>query len=500
MQKTDPVSKAPALGTPLPHGWGKAGWWAWLAVALLSVGIFAATLPANYRLLGIPCTGANCSFQLTTTLYQGLLSQGFSAHFFPNLIIALSILAAMIFAVIAFLIHSRRSNTWIGFLGPLALVSFGFVTLSSNPTVIASLPVPFNLIGTLLDYLGLTLMILFLYIVPDGRLYPRWAYIPVVIMTLALAPQFFQPSPAVGLRSWGWKQTDWVQILIWLVALGPLVFVQYYRYRHVYTSEQRSQAKWMIYGVMITILGFLLLSLVPVLFPSEVQNVWVFLTSIVVIYLLMLLIPISIGIAVLRHGLWDIDLLINRTLVYVPLTGILGGLYSSSIALFQRIFTSITGEKSDAAIVISTLILASAFTPIKNGLQSAVDKRFKEPDSQFRELKAFGREVQTVVEVLTLSKLISRLLDACLSTFQASSGAVFLNEDGESKLIHATSNWKEEDALLICPIELEGQRLALLKLGPRAKKAPYGAREMRILRQVSGQIAEAIKLTEGKRW
>ena len=87
--------------------------------------------------------------------------------------------------------------------------------------------------------------------------------------------------------------------------------------------------------------------------------------------------PIAAAIAIMRHRLYNIDSLINRALVYIPLTGILGGLYAAGVALFQRIFVAVTGDKSDAAIVLATLVLASLFTPIKNALQTFVDKRFK---------------------------------------------------------------------------------------------------------------------------
>jgi hypothetical protein len=87
--------------------------------------------------------------------------------------------------------------------------------------------------------------------------------------------------------------------------------------------------------------------------------------------------PIAAAIAITRYRLYNIDNLINRALVYIPLTGILGGLYAAGVALFQRIFVTVTGDKSDAAIVLATLVLASLFTPIKNSLQTFVDKRYK---------------------------------------------------------------------------------------------------------------------------
>ena len=100
------------------------------------------------------------------------------------------------------------------------------------------------------------------------------------------------------------------------------------------------------------------------------------------ILLLLSLIPISLMIAILRYRLWGIDLLINRTLVYVPLTAILAGIFAACISLSQKLSAALTGQQSDAATVLTTLIVVAAFDPLKHGLQQLVDKRFKEtPDA-----------------------------------------------------------------------------------------------------------------------
>jgi hypothetical protein len=83
------------------------------------------------------------------------------------------------------------------------------------------------------------------------------------------------------------------------------------------------------------------------------------------------------GIAVTRYRLYEIDHLISRTLVYVPLTALLAGLYAATVTLLQRVFQSFTGTTSDAAIVMSTLILASVFTPLRKWLEGIVERRFK---------------------------------------------------------------------------------------------------------------------------
>jgi hypothetical protein len=87
--------------------------------------------------------------------------------------------------------------------------------------------------------------------------------------------------------------------------------------------------------------------------------------------------PIAAAIAILRHRLYDIDVFINRALVYIPLTAIVGGLYTGGVAFAQRVFVAITGDRSDAAIIITTLVMASLFTHIRNWLQGFVDRRFQ---------------------------------------------------------------------------------------------------------------------------
>jgi hypothetical protein len=87
----------------------------------------------------------------------------------------------------------------------------------------------------------------------------------------------------------------------------------------------------------------------------------------------------GITVALFRHRLYDIDVLINRTFVYASLVAILAGLYAASIQLFKAIFVAVTGDESDAAIVITTLILATTFTPIKNRLEEIARRHFKEP-------------------------------------------------------------------------------------------------------------------------
>ncbi len=94
--------------------------------------------------------------------------------------------------------------------------------------------------------------------------------------------------------------------------------------------------------------------------------------------------PLTVAVAIVREHLYEIDAIIWRTLVYVPLMGLLAGLYAASVALFQRLFVSMTGNGTDAAIVLSSLILAGVFTPARQAIEARVSRRFKPVEPQHR--------------------------------------------------------------------------------------------------------------------
>lgn len=133
-------------------------------------------------------------------------------------------------------------------------------------------------------------------------------------------------------------------------------------------AEARHQLKWFLFAVAIWAV------VLPI--SLAIGENW----SAAVALLVLTLVPAAVVVAIRRYRLYEIDVLINRTLVYVPLVGIVAGLYAALVALLQRSFTALTGDTSDAAAIISALVLAAVFTPIRNAIQAAVDGRFKPVD------------------------------------------------------------------------------------------------------------------------
>ena len=182
------------------------------------------------------------------------------------------------------------------------------------------------------------------------------------------------------------------------------LFSQIYRYRRVSNPVQRQQIKWAVFGISLSLvldIGLGLSAFIPPLNQSGTLSEPILNT----LYPLALLpIPLSIGIAILRYRLWDIDSLINRALVYGLLTSLLGALYAGLIIGLESLAEAITGSQATqqpVVLVISTLAIAALFLPVRKRIQSIIDRRFyrRKYDAE-KTLAAFSATLQSEVDLV----------------------------------------------------------------------------------------------------
>jgi hypothetical protein len=257
--------------------------------------------------------------------------------------------------------------------------------------------------------LGVFLVLLF----PDGRLASaRWRYLAwfnVCVIVLGSVVVAFSAGPVdaispirnpLGIYSSGGRAVDLVEVLQVAVALAaavsPLV-----RLRRAQPKE-RQQIKWFAYAAPVLILGALLSSPAP-----EVWDAWWVPWTGFALYIAGIVgLPVAVGIAILRHHLYDIDVLINRTLVYGSVTAMLVALYFGSVAATQAILQALTGEQKlpQLAIVASTLVIAALFNPLRRRIQGFIDKRFYRRRYDARKtLEAFSAELRDETDLDALS-------------------------------------------------------------------------------------------------
>ena len=298
----------------------------------------------------------------------------------------------------------------------LFLMIFATNLVSAVPV----LPVlhPWYLAYKAIEDLGFISFLLFFFLFPDGRFVPAWTRQAALAWVVFGLLKRLLPAPP------GWSYD-----LIFASMLGIGVAAQVYRYRRVSTMLQRQQTKWVVFGLMSTFVALVAVQapfvLVSSLRQPGVPGVFYRVPALAVMLLSLLALPVTIGISILRYRLWDIDLIIRRTLIYGTLTAMLAGVYFGSVLLLQRLWALITGQaQSELATVLSTLVIAALFVPVRRRVQAFIDRRFyRSRYDAARTLVEFGAGVRNDVD---LGKLTERLVQVVEETMQPANVTLWL--------------------------------------------------------------------------
>ncbi len=396
---------------------------AWVALALLIMGLYVAGLPANFEHRHTLCAQALCEDgRLTPEHAQALQGLGLSVDFYAAYTIALDAVFAAVYFAVATVIFTRKSADWLGLFVALTLVTFGLATfpVSLEPLAAAHpiwwLPVQFVI------WIGSVSILVFFYLFPNGQFVPRWTRWLAILWSVKEVPHYFFPDSPLSSNTW----PPLLSGLVFTGFVGSGLFAQLYRYRWVSDLVQRQQTKWVVFGVAVGLGGLLGLGWLVTILPSLEQNLLVWLAVNSAFPLFILLIPLSIGIAILRYRLWDIDVIIRRTLIYSALTATLAVIYFGSVVLLQSLFRAVTGQQQPEIVtVISTLTIAALFTPLRRRVQDVIDRRFyRRKYDAAQTLAAFGATARDEVD---LDKLTARLVQVVEDTLQPESVSVWLN-------------------------------------------------------------------------
>jgi len=216
-------------------------------------------------------------------------------------------------------------------------------------------------------------------------------------------------------------------MLVMVVCLLVGVVTQIYRYRRISTPLERQQTKWVVYGLLIWF-GLLLVQSIPFYYqgslPEGAAQPWWILPLSMFWWLSMITLPLSIGLAVLRYRLFDIDVIIRRTLVYAALTVTLAVVFFGAVALLQAAFAAVSGQQSAVSVVISTLLIAALFAPLRRRIQTDIDRRFYR--QKYDAEKTLARFAATLREEVELEALTGQLLEVIAETMQPTSVSLWL--------------------------------------------------------------------------
>jgi hypothetical protein len=384
---------------------------AWIVVVTLAMGLFILSIPFQLTYYHIICSGAACpNDQISPEGFLQLQQAGLSPGFFAGFSTVQNVIVVLVFSSIAAVIFWRKSSDWMGIIASLWLVLYGINASPGAYTLVGQQVPAAPLISSFLNFLGSACFLLFFFLFPDGRFVPGWTRWLVLLVVVYAALGTFWPNLAVG---------DWAIP----IAFASALMAQIYRYGRVSNAVQRQQTKWVVFGTAVAVAGLLAVYAYTD-FASQGGTVgqlianaaWSFFS---------LLIPLSIGLAILRSRLWDIDLLIRRTLIYGVLTVLLVFVYLGVVVALQAVFTALTGSaRSELVTVLSTLAIAALFVPLRGRLQAFIDHRFyRRKYDAARTLAQFGANLRDEVN---LTELSDHLLTAVDETMQPAAVSLWL--------------------------------------------------------------------------
>jgi hypothetical protein len=407
--------------------------WAWIVVALLLLANFVASIPAYYTVLRTVCTplAAQCvSWQPTPANVVALARLHLSVEAYAASFISLDVAASLLFWIVGLLIFWRKSQEWLGLLFSLVLIltgSSGIADTLQGAFLPHSAHAPFLLVFLLLllNIIQWPALGTFLLTFPTGRFAPRWSRV-IVLLWIGQLGLFWLTNVVPFLLN--------LIPLVVLVTYGSTLGIQVYRYVRVYDAAQREQVKWCIYafcmGLAVEIGSSVLGGLVA---PLNAPDSWYQLLNGTFTVLLFVPIPLAIGIAIFRYHLWDIDIIINRTLVYGSLSAMLALVYFGLVIGLQSLVRLVTGAVSEQPliIVVSTLAIAALFQPLRRHIQRIIDRRFyRHKYDAARTLAAFSAKLRNEVD---LDRLSEELVAVVQETMQPAHVSLWLLQPGKKE-------------------------------------------------------------------
>ncbi len=473
-----------ALDTRLQGRWlllARAGW---VVLVVLTLTIFFASLPVYMARQQTLCVGTECTYGVLLTPSQAevLKGIGLSLSDYAAYTVAFTLATIVVCLVVSTLIVWRRSDDRMAVLVALMLVTLG--PLSATSSVSAS-PSPWRVPAECLVFLALALFVLVFLLFPTGQFVPRWTrWIAVGCLAVLVPATFFPNNPLA-------QNPDALLLfyLVSLVAVATLALAQLYRYRRVSSPMQRQQTKWVVFGLAVpcsVLVGGYGLSIFPALGdPSAPSGASYQLALGAILSCTLLLIPLSFGFAMLRDRLWDIDVLINRTLVYSALTAFIVGVYvlvvgilSTLLHAFGNVFISL----------LATGLVAVLFQPLRARLQRLINHlMYGERDDPHAVLSRLGRRLEAT---LAPEAILSTIVETVAQALKLPYAAIALKQGDE--FVIAASYGLLQGKSFILPLVYHTEAIGQLLLDRRAPGDVFTAADRRLLEDIARQAGVAV--------
>ena len=352
--------------------------------------------------LGVPLSYQNYISSINSDTLEALQQLGLSTTFYATYQVALVILLAVAFGMAGLIIAWNKSDDWLALLVAFTLIGQGanaFDPLARMGRV-PGFEIPVHFVVSMI-LMGLPLSC---YLFPDGKIQKRWMLYVVGVWFAWLMISVFWRSFPINIFKRGGNATL-IYLLSLLAVLSTGIYAQVYRYRTTHNPAKRQQLKWIVFGVAIGILTGIGVNLFLTFFelakPSAGTYLVVDMLTQTFSVVAQFTVPVAVVFSILKYRLYDIELVINRSIIYGLLTVVLAAVFGILLFGLQAAYQAITHQTNPPtiAVVVSTIAVSSIFQPTRKVMRRFVNHRIYGMDVDFEEIERRNEKLEQVAHL-----------------------------------------------------------------------------------------------------
>ena len=464
------------------------GYWLWLArviwvlIALICISLFMLGTVAQYDRMREPCGDAPLEDQPNCWPTENALKElGLTWNDLANFYTPIATVATLPLILIGCLVFWRKSGNTMGLLFSVVLVTAGSTAV--NPYLLGDLlheypdlrmPVVF------LSFLGNMTPAIFLCLFPDGHFVPRWTR---WLLILWASHTLYNSISRSFVHNLIWNKFLGPSLIILMMVAG--IYAIIFRYRHDAGPIQRQQIKWVIVAIVVVNIFQIGFNILWHFRQPGFYDLFIFMVYSPLYYLAILFAAVCIGISISRYRLWDIDFLINRTLVYSLLTAIVVGIY----VIVVGILGTAIQERSNLLIsILATGLVAVLVQPLRDRLQRGINRlMYGERDDPVTVLSRLGQRLEATIAP---EAVLPALTETIAQTLKLPYAAITWGADHEGEV--AAAHGQPAGELTHLPLTHQGETIGQLVVAPRAPGEAFSPADHHLLKNIAHQAGMAV--------
>ncbi|RIX60326.1 sensor histidine kinase [Paenibacillus nanensis] len=453
---------------------------------IVTASVYISCIPIYYDTMVTECIMNGCG-NVVPPLILGKLTLSETAL----LLLLVDCSFTLVFYLAALILLWKGAKAPVGLLAALAMIAFGtsFPSLVSIGSADGQFSFYWFLIASAVGWIAISL---FCLLFPNGSFVPAWSKYPMALIVVVNTANIFYEGNI-------WRELGLprpIQFLWFILTTALLIYAQIHRFRRISSPEQRQQTKWVVYGVAVCFIGFMVISMMfdPVFYKDDAAA-YVVLNA--ALHLSLSALPVTLTLAVLRRRLWDINPLVNRTIVYGAMTVFIILLYSAAVLYLGRLFTT---WNHYVVSLLATALVAALFAPLKEWLQRQVNRLMKgRHDDPYAVLLELGSQMIQPLAPDAMLTAIARQVQGALRLPYVS---IAKSVEGQETVLAEAGERKEGLELQALPIVYQGQSVGTLYAAARSAGEAFSSEDhkfLEVLLQQAGPIVNNADMLQAMR-